>query len=293
MISARHSKRLFARPARASDHRHLSGKSSYKENYSHRDPDRDDECARKRLRARGGRSARRRYPPSSAMTAIGTAKRQSTIRAMTNGTRATPLIADREHVFDRILCVEARQAREGEQRRASRSPCRRRNSRRISPRRTARRCCHGAWRADSGTVRVSHGTHCEDDRREKQQPRNQAASNSVCGVTSSKHAPIKRADDADAQMTDSSRLRCGAHLLAVTARAADRPHPHRGAVRGVGRIGGMPAKSSAGKHRKLPPPATLFIAPAKNAAAAGSGAERSTGLQGSLRAPCVSRFVTR
>jgi hypothetical protein len=35
-------------------------------------------------------------------------------------------------------------------------------------------------------------------------------------------------------------------------------------------IGPMPAKSSAGKERKLPPPATLFIAPAANAAIAGT-----------------------
>ena len=35
-------------------------------------------------------------------------------------------------------------------------------------------------------------------------------------------------------------------------------------------IAGTPAKSSDGKERKLPPPATLFIAPAANAATAGT-----------------------
>jgi hypothetical protein len=34
-------------------------------------------------------------------------------------------------------------------------------------------------------------------------------------------------------------------------------------------IGGTPAKTSAGNERKLPPPATLFMAPATNAASAG------------------------
>jgi len=35
-------------------------------------------------------------------------------------------------------------------------------------------------------------------------------------------------------------------------------------------IGGTPAKTSAGKERKLPPPATLFNIPAANAASAGT-----------------------
>ncbi len=35
-------------------------------------------------------------------------------------------------------------------------------------------------------------------------------------------------------------------------------------------IGGTPAKSSAGKERKLPPPATLFIAPADKRGQAGN-----------------------
>src|SRR5580704_15733510 len=35
-------------------------------------------------------------------------------------------------------------------------------------------------------------------------------------------------------------------------------------------MGGTPASTSAGKLRKLPPPATLFIAPARNAAPMGS-----------------------
>ena len=60
----------------------------------------------------GTRRKRRapKYPPASASTAIGTAKRQSTIRAITNGTKRDAVDRHRKHVLDCILRVEAREA---------------------------------------------------------------------------------------------------------------------------------------------------------------------------------------
>ena len=93
-------------------------------------------------------------------------------------------------------------------------------------------------------------------------------SKSACGVTRSRNAPEQRADDAH---RDDSNAK--AHDARATSSRYPRALPivptHIAALLvAFAEIGGTPAKSSAGNERKLPPPATLFIAPATNAATA-------------------------
>ena len=120
---------------RASDHRHLSSKRSSKENYSHPHPDDNDEarengCGSRRKKTRTKVPACQcKQPPSARQSAsrrFGRAERHQCNAVNRHG----------KHVLDCILRVKARETGKGKHARASRSPCRRRNSLRRSQRQT-------------------------------------------------------------------------------------------------------------------------------------------------------------
>ena len=151
------------------------------------------------------------------MTAIGTAKRQSTTRAMTNGTNATPLIDNGQHVLHRILRVEARQAGKRQNRehqyahaRAEVAAVNRDEKlQRQLPRRMARmsaldrRVNQGLTAKTAVANSSSHGI---------------IRSNSAGGVTRSSTAPISDADDADGDHRQQQRRDARRPLLCNRAR---------------------------------------------------------------------------
>ena len=147
-----------------------------------------------------------KYPPASAMTAIGNANRQSTMRAMTKGTSATPLI-DTASTFLTAFCAlklgrpGKRQHREHQDAHAGAEI-------------TAVDRDEKLHRDLPGSVpraadrRVNHGPSGKDGSREQQQPRDHR-SKIAAGVTQQRYAPDSAPATLDA-ITGSSTPRCAA-----------------------------------------------------------------------------------
>src|SRR5580700_2197047 len=109
VITGRPSNRLFARPARASDRRHLSRKSFYKENYSHHCTDGHDDPACERLREPSKKSS---AEIAARQCDDGHRKREAPIYDAGDDERNQRNAVDRKgkHILDRVLRVEARQS---------------------------------------------------------------------------------------------------------------------------------------------------------------------------------------